>query len=194
MSFINVSNVCKTFGEKKVLDDISFSAENETVAVTGVSGSGKTTLLRIVAGLETADMGEVQKEGAIAFAFSEPRLFESISALENVACIIDAPKIAREQKAAEILSSLGISGDAMRLRPSELSAGMAQRVSLARAVASDREIYLLDEPTSNLDEETKKAVVAFLREFRRGKTALVVTHDASVAEALAQKTLILEKK
>lgn len=193
MSFIKVSNVCKTFGEKKVLDDISFSAENETIAVTGVSGSGKTTLLRIVAGLETQSAGDVKKEGTVAFAFSDPRLFESASALENVACVIDAPKAVREQKAAEILSAFGISDDASRLRPRELSAGMAQRVSLARAVASDREIYLLDEPTSNLDEDTKNKVVAFLRDFLRGKTALVVTHDPAVAEALAQKTLILEK-
>ena len=186
---IELENVKKSFGQKEVLCDISLSLGESNTAVMGESGSGKTTLLRIIVGLEKADSGSVFVEGDIAFVFAEPRLFDNATVLENVTCVSSGK--ADAEKASEILSALGLE-EALSLRPKELSTGMAQRVSLARAIYADRSVYLLDEPLRGLDEETKSAVIAFLRNFLKGKTAITVTHDKSDAEALCDRIMTLK--
>lgn len=189
---IKLENVSKSFGEKRVLCGIDFLCENETVAIMGESGSGKTTLLRIIAGLETPDCGSVQASGSIAVAFAEPRLFENVTVLENVTCAISAgDKAEKNLKAQKILSALGLENEYGK-KPRELSSGMATRVSLARAIASEREIYLLDEPLRGLDDETKLKTEKYLKDFLSGRCAVVITHDGAEAEFLAAKTLFLK--
>ena len=85
---INIENISKNYGKNVVLKGLSLSVGNETVAVMGKSGSGKTTLLRIIAGLEKPDAGTVRTDSDIAFSFAEPRLFESVSVIENVTCVM----------------------------------------------------------------------------------------------------------
>ena len=105
---LSLENISKSYGENSVLRGISLSVGNESVAVMGKSGSGKTTLLRIAAGLEKPDSGAVKTDGSIAFSFAEPRLFESISVLENVTCVMDGDKKENTERAKEILSSLAL--------------------------------------------------------------------------------------
>lgn len=183
---LSLENITKSYGENSVLRGISLSLENESVAVMGKSGSGKTTLLRIAAGLEKPDSGTVKTDGSIAFSFAEPRLFESISVLENITCVMDGGEKENIERAKEILSSLSLS-DVYEKKPSELSSGMAQRVSLARMIASDRSICLLDEPLRGLDEATRGIVISVLQRHLRGRCTVVVTHSEEEASALCQK-------
>lgn len=183
---LSLENITKSYGENSVLRGISLSLENESVAVMGKSGSGKTTLLRIAAGLEKPDSGTVKTDGGIALSFAEPRLFENISVLENVTCVMDGDEKENIERAKKILSSLALS-DVYEKKPSELSSGMAQRVSLARMIASDRSICLLDEPLRGLDEATRGIVISALQKHLRGRCAVVVTHSEEEASALCQK-------
>ena len=183
---LSLENISKSYGENYVLKDISLRVENESVALMGKSGSGKTTLLRIAAGLENPDSGEVKSDGKIAFSFAEPRLFDNISILENVTCVMNGDEKSNSDIAKEILSSLALS-DVCEKKPSELSSGMAQRVSLARMIASDRSIYLLDEPLRGLDEATRGIVISVLQRHLRGRCTVVVTHSEEEASALCHK-------
>ena len=183
---LSLENISKSYGENYVLKDISLRVENESVALMGKSGSGKTTLLRIAAGLENPDSGEVKSDGKIAFSFAEPRLFDNISILENVTCVMNGDEKSNSDIAKEILSSLALS-DVCEKKPSELSSGMAQRVSLARLIASGRDICLLDEPLHALDESTKGIVISALQKYLRGKCAIIVTHSEDEAKSLCQK-------
>lgn len=188
---INIENISKNYGENTVLKGLSLSVGNETVAVMGKSGSGKTTLLRIIAGLEEADEGTVRTDGDIAFSFAEPRLFESVSVIENVTCVMSGKdRSENTKKASELLSALGL-GDVAAKLPSELSSGMAQRVSLARLIASGRKICLLDEPLRGLDTATKASVISLLKTCLDGKCAVIVTHSEEEAKALSDRVLTL---
>ncbi len=190
---INIENISKSYGENVVLKGLSLSVGNETVAVMGKSGSGKTTLLRIIAGLEKPDGGTVRTGGNIAFSFAEPRLFESVSVIENVTCVMSGKdRLENTKKASEILSALGLGDVALKL-PSELSSGMAQRVSLARLIASGRNICLLDEPLRGLDTATKASVISFLKAYLDGKCAVIVTHSEEEAKALSDRVLTLQE-
>ena len=190
---INIENISKNYGKNVVLKGLSLSVENETVAVMGKSGSGKTTLLRIIAGLEKPDAGTVRTDSDIAFSFAEPRLFESVSVIENVTCVMSGKdSLENTKKASEILSALGLGDVALKL-PSELSSGMAQRVSLARLIASDRNICLLDEPLRGLDTATKTSVISLLKAYLNGKCAVIVTHSEEEAKALSDKVLTLQE-
>lgn len=190
---INIENISKNYGKNVVLKGLSLSVGNETVAVMGKSGSGKTTLLRIIAGLEKPDAGTVRTDSDIAFSFAEPRLFESVSAIENVTCVMSGKdSLENTKKASEILSALGL-GDVALKPPSELSSGMAQRVSLARLIVSDRNICLLDEPLRGLDTATKTSVISLLKAYLNGKCAVIVTHSEEEAKALSDKVLTLQE-
>ena len=181
---VEVKNVYKAFGEKKVLVGFNAVFGEGTNIVTGPSGCGKTTLLRIVAGLEKPDSGEVLFDGsavkaAVSFVFSEPRLFPNCTALDNAAAVSKTGIKRGREKAAEFLGALGMAG-ALRLFPCELSAGMAQRVQLARALISvgeGTEVLLLDEPFRGLDPETKGKAASFIIEKSAGKTVICVTHE-----------------
>ena len=181
---VKVKNVCKSFGEKKVLTDLSVSFCEGVNIVTGPSGCGKTTLLRIIAGLEKADSGEVIFDGVlhgapVAFVFFEPRLFPGCTVLENAAAASPDGKKQGRAMAAEYLASLGMA-DALKLYPRELSAGMAQRVQLVRALVSlsdERKTLILDEPFRGLDPDTKEKAAALILSKTEGKTVICVTHE-----------------
>ena len=174
-------------------------------AVLGPSGGGKTTLLRIVAGLETADSGEVRLLGRtvsgkgvfvppesrrVGLVFQEYALFPHLSALGNVAFGVPGP--AGLPRAWGALQMVGLSEMAGQ-RPHELSGGEQQRVALARALAPEPAVVLLDEPFSNLDAPrragVREEVAQLLR--RLGTTAVLVTHDREEAFLLADQVVLL---
>ena len=193
---IRLDGICKSYGEKSVLNGVSLHVgDGEKVAIMGESGCGKTTLFRIIAGLETPDSGSVcaaPPDGRISYCFAEPRLFENADALGNVTLVFprgDAK--ANEKRAKEILTALGMTD--FHAYPRELSTGMAQRVSLARAIAYDAPLFLLDEPFRGLDAQMRDEVMAYLLEALREKTVLMITHSEKEAARLAERTLVLSE-
>jgi ABC-type nitrate/sulfonate/bicarbonate transport system ATPase subunit len=184
---LKLCDVTKSFGEKQVLSGVSLHLERGDIAVlSGMSGGGKTTLLRIAAGLEKADCGTVERGGRLAVVFAEARLFPSATVLENVMAVMRGDKKENEKRAKEILTSFGLA-DAFSLYPREVSSGMAARVSLARALAFDADIYLLDEPFKSLDEVLKMQVMDDMKVFFGEKAVLIISHDEAEAEAMATK-------
>lgn len=180
-----IKDLKKSFDNKVVIDSLSILLPKRgIVALMGPSGCGKTTLLRTVAGLERADSGEITDLPAtVSYAFQEPRLFPWLSALDNVSIACDS-----EKKALEWLSLVELE-DAANKRPHELSGGMGQRVSLARALSCDSEVYILDEPFTGLDEELKSRLFSLIKEKADSALVLMVTHDRSEAEALANEII-----
>lgn len=172
-----------------LLDDLTVTvAAGDTLAVMGPSGAGKTTLLRTLAGLDRPHRSEVQRPpGRVAMVFQEPRLAPWCTALENVELVL-AP--AARADAAAWLERVGL-GDALHVYPAALSGGMRQRVAVARALAVDASVVLVDEPFSNLDVATASALrddlTAHLRAL--GRTTVWVTHDAREAATVAARTL-----
>lgn len=161
-------------------------------AFMGPSGCGKTTLLRLAAGLLRPRSGSV-RVGAkkISCLFQEPRLFPGRTALENVNAVLsDRPGTI--ETARMWLEAVHL-GEAADKYPGDLSGGMQQRVSLARALAYAGEILLLDEPMQGLDEARKEEMRKLILRHTAGKTILLVTHDQKEAEALADTIYVYEK-
>ena len=189
---LKLSKIKKSFGEKQVLSEISLSVgKGERAMLYGMSGCGKTTLLRIAAGLEKQDAGTVEKDGKMAFVFAEARLFPTATALENITMVMREDRKKAKEKAMALLRAFGLE-NAASLYPSELSTGMAARVSLARAVAYDADVYLMDEPFKSLDGEIKKSVVAFLLDFFSDKAVLIISHDPSEADMMKASSYWME--
>jgi len=157
----------------------------------GTSGCGKTTLLRIAAGLERPDAGIVEREGSVAVVFAEPRLFATATVLENVTAVMRGEKKAARKRAKAILDAFGL-GEAERLYPDELSTGMAARVSLARAVAYDADIYLMDEPFKSLDPEIKRSAASYLRGLFADKAVAIISHDRAEARLMGAQAYLME--
>ena len=178
--------ISKRFGDAVVLENFSLTLADGRVCLFGPSGCGKTTLMRILAGLERADGGKVtgMTNKKIAYMFQEDRLLPWATALENVALVSD------EDQAAKWLADLGLV-DAMNKKPRELSGGMQRRVALARALAYEGDVLLLDEPFKGLDEELKSKAMALVKERFRGRLMILVTHDAKEAEFLAERIYYL---
>ena len=190
---LKLSKIEKSFGDKKVLSSVSLTVEKGTRAMLfGMSGCGKTTLLRIAAGLEKQNSGTVEKKGLTAVVFAEPRLFPTATVLENVTAVMPRKdKREAKKKAKEILEAFGLGGTE-KLYPAELSTGMAARASLARAVAYDADIYLMDEPFKSLDEGIKRAVVSYLRAFLSDKAVLIISHDRNESEMMDADVYLME--
>jgi putative ABC transport system ATP-binding protein len=185
-------------------------AAGDFVAVIGPSGSGKTTLLSIVGGMLAPSSGRVWLNGQslyempvktrtalrrsrIGFVFQTFNLVPYLTVLENVQVPLFlagvSPKT-QQERATALLEKVGLA-DRVSHKPGELSVGQQQRVALARTLANDPALILADEPTGNLDPETKEVVMGFLEDFHcDGRTIVVVTHDPKVA-ACAQKTIRL---
>lgn len=190
---LTIKNLTKSFDGKTVLSGFSYDFSDRGIyALMGESGAGKTTLLRIIAGLDKDYSGEVVGGGigCCSVAFQEHRLFPQLTALENVVfAISDKKDEAVCKKATDILTSLGISESDLYLLPEELSGGMRQRVSLARALIKDAPILLLDEPTKELDDANADLLRNMI--FMEGKKRLVIlaTHSAEDVEALEAKII-----
>ena len=169
---IKLDSITVKFDKQTVLDNLSFSFEQGKIyAITGASGIGKTTLINAIAGLVKLNGGSITTDHKkIGFIFQEPRLFPWMNAIENVSCVCDDT-----QKAKEYLDAL--LPDCSEKYPDELSGGMKQRVSIARALAYEPDLLLLDEPFKGLDDDTKENVIDVVSNFLKDKTAILITHD-----------------
>ncbi len=186
-----------------VLRDINITVKpGELVAILGTSGCGKSTLLRITAGLDTGFTGNVSIDGTpvegidprSAFAFQEPRLFPWRSVAQNVALGLPhgTDKAEGEARVAELIELVGLTASANH-RPREISGGMAQRASLARALARNPGVLLLDEPFGALDALTRLKMQDLLLDIHAAAptTVLLVTHDVDEALQLADRVILL---
>ncbi len=178
---LEISNLSKSFDKKVIFDN--FSARFEEIGIyslTGESGVGKTTLLRMISGLDTGFEGEISAGGIknCSIAFQEYRLFPTISAVDNVILAnYDKKTDENELEAKNMLLSLGFSEEDTSLYPTELSGGMKQRVSLARAFLRKAPILLLDEPTKELDEENARKALDLIKAEGDVRLVIVVTHN-----------------
>ena len=187
---IEVRNISKSYDSKKVLDDISFTVnKGECVALWGASGAGKTTLMRIIAGLEEADSGEILiKENAkMTYVFQENRLLEGLTALENITAFVPD-----KEKAMYYLRRCLLHEDAHK-KAGLFSGGMKRRLAIARALCYGGDIYFLDEPLRELDEETLTEITSFIKEEISGKTAVLITHDETGANILSDRKITISK-
>ncbi len=178
---LHIRNLSKNFNDKTIFTDFSYTFDDKGIyLLLGESGVGKTTLLRIIAGLDKDYSGEILGGGIgrVSFAFQEYRLFPALSALENVIIATADDDEAAINKASALLSNLGFSYADMDLLPSELSGGMKQRVSLARAFMKKAPILLLDEPTKELDAVLCKRVCEIIKNVAEDRLVIVVTHKA----------------
>ncbi len=210
---IEIQQVTKTFNSFRALDKVSLQAgTGELVALLGPSGSGKTTLLRIVAGLETADSGEILFQGKdardqktkdrnVGFVFQHYALFRHMTVSENIAFgLVVKPRSIRPAKAQihkkvhELLKLVQLDWVANRY-PSQLSGGQRQRIALARALAIEPKVLLLDEPFGSLDAKVRKELRQWLRRFHDDLhiTTLFVTHDQEEALEVADKIVVLNQ-
>ncbi len=174
-------------------------APGEIVAVVGASGAGKSTLLRLLAGLEPTSEGAVQRAGGrTGFVFQSATLMPWADALTNVALPLELAGLARTEaraRAAGALTAVGL-GDRLDARPRQLSGGMAMRVALARALVTEPDLLLLDEPFAALDSVTRRRLIEDLHRLWAARTprpAIVfVTHDVEEAVYLAGRALVLD--
>lgn len=185
---IRIENISKSFGGKQVLRNICADIpESGIFAVSGVSGSGKTTLLRILAGLEKPDSGTVSGlDGKkISVMFQNDRLLPWLTALENVAVVCNRETAEKWLEKVELLP-------AADKKPNELSGGMCRRVALARALAFDGDVLLLDEPFKGLDSALRGRMIKSVEDFAQTRPVILITHDSDEA-ALAKKILTIEQ-
>ena len=186
-------------GTITALDDVSLSVHRgEFVCIVGASGCGKTTLLNLVAGLDDATRGSVGRRGETSFMFQEAALFPWLSVARNVELplrLAGVPAAERRARAAELLDMVRLSTFADR-QPHELSGGMRQRASLARALAKDAEILLMDEPFGALDAMTRDVLHDELERIWRAtrKTVLFVTHNVREAARLGDRIVLLTSR
>lgn len=177
---LKINNLYKTYGDKTVISDLSFSCPDRgVIAIMGASGIGKTTLLNIIAGLVAFDSGEVCNSfKKTSYKFQEPRLLDWLTAKENISSVM--PKGGDADKWLEAVGLL----DSAEKYPSELSGGMQQRVSLARALAYGGDLLLLDEPFSAVDADTKQRLIALIKDYSKNNAVILVTHDLAEANDL----------
>ncbi len=191
MADICMRDIRKSFGSQTVLTGLTCRfPEGEVSCVTGPSGSGKTTMLRVLAGLEKADSGEITGlDGVrIGMVFQEDRLIGAMSAVDNVRLTVNPALPGNVLVKAFQKMRLE---DSMKKPAGELSGGMARRVSLLRALLSDADVLLLDEPFKGLDQETRASVIRFTRNMLCGRTCVLVTHDEAEARMLGAKVHII---
>jgi sulfate transport system ATP-binding protein len=210
---IEIRNVHKQFGDFTALNNVSLDIESgELVALLGPSGCGKTTLLRIIAGLETADQGTIAfsgedtthvhvRERQVGFVFQHYALFRHMTVFENVAFGLRVkPRKERpseseiKRKVHELLGLVQLDWLADRY-PSQLSGGQRQRIALARALAVEPKVLLLDEPFGALDAKVRKELRRWLRRLHDELhvTSIFVTHDQEEALEVADRVVLMNK-
>ncbi|WP_431131193.1 sulfate/molybdate ABC transporter ATP-binding protein [Variovorax paradoxus] len=210
---IEIRNISKQFGDFRALNNVNLDVESgELVALLGPSGCGKTTLLRIIAGLETADTGSILfsgedttdvhvRERQVGFVFQHYALFRHMTVFENVAFGLrvkprkERPSDAQiKQKVTDLLKLVQLDWLADRY-PSQLSGGQRQRIALARALAVEPKVLLLDEPFGALDAKVRKELRRWLRRLHDELhvTSIFVTHDQEEALEVADRVVVINK-
>ncbi|HXW48794.1 MAG TPA: TOBE-like domain-containing protein [Xanthobacteraceae bacterium] len=210
---ISVVDVVKRFGNFTALDNVRLEVRSgELLALLGPSGSGKTTLLRIIAGLDWPDEGAVQFDGEdalsrpvgqrhVGFVFQHYALFKHMTVFENVAFGLRAKPRAERPGESEIRDRVEKLLDLVHLRwlaeryPTQLSGGQRQRIALARALAIEPRVLLLDEPFGSLDAKVRKDLRRWLRNLHNEirVTSILVTHDQEEALEVADRVVVLDK-
>ena len=204
---IEVDRVTKRYGDTDALRDVTVSIpDGSLTALLGPSGGGKTTLLRVIAGLEAPDAGAVRMDGrdvthvpvrrrGIGFVFQHYAAFKHMSVAENVAfglTVRRRPKAQVRARVAELLELVGLAHLAER-RPDQLSGGQRQRMALARALAVEPRVLLLDEPFGALDARVREELRSWLRRLHDEVhvTTLFVTHDQTEAMEIAEQIVVV---
>lgn len=210
---IEVKNITKTFGAHKAVDDLSFTVnEGENVVFLGTSGCGKTTLLKMINRLLEPDSGDITILGhsirterpeelrrKIGYVFQNNGLFPHYTIEQNIAIVPNLLHWEKERTAArveELMKKLHLPPDQYKSAyPSGLSGGQQQRVGIARALAADPPVLLMDEPFGALDPITRAAVKKDFKELDelRSKTIILVTHDVQEAFELADRIFLMDK-
>ncbi len=209
---IRLDHITKTFGDYAALRDVSLEVrDGEFLALLGPSGSGKTTLLRIIAGLAFPDAGRVAFNGEdvtdlkvadrkVGFVFQHYALFKHMTVAENIGFGLSVRKRALRPAKAQIaaraqeLLELVQLGELGSRYPAQLSGGQRQRIALARALAVEPQLLLLDEPFGALDAKVRKELRRWLRQLhdRMGLTSIFVTHDQEEALELADRVVVMD--
>ena len=207
--YIELEHISKYFGTFKASDDVNFGIEKgKLVGLLGPSGSGKTTILRMLAGLEKQDEGDVIIDGKnvntltpdqrkIGFVFQNYALFPYMTVYDNIAYGLKVQKRDKKfikNRVYELLELVGLPGVEKRY-PDQLSGGQRQRIALARALAPQPEVLLLDEPFAAIDAKVRKELRTWLRETidKVGITSIFVTHDQDEAIEIADEIIITNK-
>ena len=201
MALLSLQNISFSYDKTPVLRDISYDFEKgKMYCIIGKSGAGKTTLLSLLSGLAKPTAGDIIYDGKsvakidkytfrsryIGVVFQSFNLITKYTALENVLLSMDVSgaKIKdKKKKALELLDSVGLDEDEACRRVLKLSGGQQQRVAIARALSYDPDIILADEPTGNLDRDTRKEIMDIFRELaNQGKCVILVSHSPDVAD------------
>ena len=204
---LEIKQLTKTYNTNTIFKALNLSvADGEVLSIVGPSGIGKTTLIKILAGLETADAGEVRLNGEqlaidgtradakVGLIFQDFNLFPNYTVIENIMLApINVSRLSRDAakaKATALLATLGMT-DKADLYPYQLSGGQKQRVAIARALAMDPKILAYDEPTSGLDEASTKQVAEVVKTLKaQGVTQLIITHDQPFAEMVSDRVFV----
>jgi NitT/TauT family transport system ATP-binding protein len=210
MDVIKVEDVSYSIGGIKIIDDISFAGQQEQfVSIIGPSGCGKSTLLRIMAGLIKPEKGRVLYKGRsitepikdISFVFQDFGLLPWLTNIENVKVGLSALRMSdekKDKKAMALLKQFKLDGFENSY-PNVLSGGMKQRIGIARAIASEPRVILMDEPFSSLDELTAETLRSDITSMLRSKeisvnSVIMVTHNVEEAVELSDRIVILSNK
>ena len=180
---IELRNICKSYGDNRVLENVSLTFGEGVSCVMGPSGSGKTTLAYIIAGLVRPDSGSVSGRGSVALVFQEDRLLEWESAIANVLFVTKSARKSYD-RARDLLVRAGL-GDSIGKKAAELSGGMKRRVCLCRALIAGCGLLILDEPFKGLDSGIKPGIMDMVRDYAgAGRIIICVTHDPAEAAYL----------
>jgi len=211
-----VEDLHKSFGNQKVLNGINLTVRrSETIAVLGRSGTGKSVLLRLMIGLEKPDSGSVRIHGQdiarlsldqigeirkkMGFLFQHAALYDSLTVEQNVAFPLrhhkkEMSRSQQDERVRELLAEVGMEGDLEKM-PSDISGGMQKRVGLARALALEPDILLLDEPTAGLDPISSAEIDDLILKLQEEHhmASIVVTHDLHSAKTIADRLALLNQ-
>jgi NitT/TauT family transport system ATP-binding protein len=197
---IKLNNICKSYNNEYLYDNFNIEfEENKISCILGPSGLGKTTLVNMIAGLTNLDSGEIilPANSVFSYVFQEPRLLEWYNVYDNIDIVLKKyyPPSERKNLIEEILELVDLQGFS-KYKISELSGGMAQRVSIARAISYPSNILILDEPFKGLDYKLEEDLTSKLKSIllKDKRTVLYITHDIDQALFLSDYIYILNNK